>query len=404
MEKTKNGKWVHLACADVACETATTFKHHSKRRRGQNPPSCIQLEHHPASLSLNCSKSWRQEEPQSTLPCSQCQDESRFECRCRKRDSSTGEVNTRGTKKAKRESDVDHKSFSTVLISLFEEVIKLDQNRLFRKENANQLFILPGNLVFSTQVKFAASLPDGALTRTLTKDTKCKRKRKDDAVLSDLDQAKGIVEEEEPIFVDDFERYEDSLLTSLDYLYTYRVREHYYFSVSQLGSDLSKLISHKLTLTENPAAHRYINWFLSQALDIIANGKSDFGKEIRRDWSNQSAELNGPALKCYYYLGPDLLRPIVNLEDFEPVNGNTSLLTRLKTSRPSGCSGNLCNDFFNFGPFDFTRSVWNSGDICRYQCFECCTRCECIPENCRNRQLSRGDWKKLNVDVIEKLT
>lgn len=424
LTKTLDGKWVHLVCGTVACEIALMydFGFPSKRRRPENPPSYIQLALPASALSADCSKCWGQGEPQYTVPCSQCHRrvhfgcfltqggwdyESGFECGCRKRDPSHEEENVRGTKKAKRERNAEYEpirapSSSTVLRSLFEDVIRLDKNRLFRKEAANQPFILPDKLV-----QFAASLPDSILNNRYqnapASDAESRRKEGEVEALSDLDRAEGVVNENEPMFVADFEMYEDSLLTSLDYLYTYRVSEHYYFSISQLKSDLFKLLSRKLALTSNPEACKYIHWFLLQATAIIDSGKKEFDKEVVRDWKSLRAQSEGiPNVKLADMdTAPVSSRSYVYLKDFEPVNGDTSLLTRLQTSQFNGCSGDFCSDFSTLGPFDLSHSTWISSNPCRAQRLECSTRCRCDPRSCRNRQLSRGEEKKLGVDVRE---
>lgn len=425
LAKTLDGKWVHLVCGTIACDSAVMydFGFPSKRRRLDNPPSYIQLILPASALSADCSKCWGQEEAQYTVSCSQCHRKvhygcfltqggwdyvSGFECGCRKRDPSPEET-SQAAQKAQKEGNSEYEPIraptaSTVLKSLFEDVIRLDEYRLFRKESVNQSFTLPDKLT-----KFASTLPDTMLLTShpqycsIPDLERSKKEAEIEALLSDLDRAEGVVARGEPMYVSNFDQYEDSLLTSLDFLYTYRVSEHFYFNISQVIADLGKLISGKFNLTADPVARKYINWFWSKATAIIANGRKDFDREVVRDWKNLIGQSEGiPSAKLADKdTTPVLSRPYIYVKDFEPVNGDTSLLARLQTSRTNSCSGDFCSDFSTLGPFDLSRSTWISSNSCRAQRLECSSSCLCDPRICRNRQLSRGEEKKLGVDVRE---
>ena len=424
MTSTLDGKWVHLVCGLIACDNAVSYSLglRSKHLRDTEPPAYIQVSLPASTLSVDCSKCWGQAEAQHTIRCLHCHRKvhfscflthcewnytNGFECGCRKIHGNPEDDS--GYKKAKMDEKADYEPIraptaSTVLRSLFETVIKLDEHRLFRKETAKQPFHLP---VFLSTM--AANLPDSYLTSPSSdeiigvKKEEVSVKTAKEGLLSDLDKADAVVERDEPVYISDFEGYEDSRITSLDYLYTHRVSEHYYFAISQVITDLGKLMSHKISLAADPTAVKYIHWFWGKAKMIIKSGGKDFDREVVRDWKNLRSQSEGIASvkQTDKKTGPPTSRTYTCLRDFEPVNEDASLLSRLQTSQPHGCSGAGCNDFSSLGPFDLAHSTWISANSCRSRRMECTDKCQCDPQLCCNRQLSLGQEKRLGIDVKE---
>jgi len=222
-------------------------------------------------------------------------------------------------------------------------------------------------------------------------------------LLSDLAKAEGVVGAEEPLNVTDFYQYEDQLISSLDFIYRYRVSEHYYFTAKQLLVDIGKLMAAKVKLSQDREAEKYITWFWTRACSLILKKKRDFESTVCQDWKRLLDQSKGVPSLIHFPTSNKTpqKRSYTYISEFEPINQDQSLLSRLETSKKVGCDGTCCSDVSLLGPFDLFACTWKSPNPCRASRAECTDLCLCDPNSCQNRQISKREVKKLGEDVVE---
>ena len=433
LTRAQDGHWIHTVCGFLAFDISDIVRLEiPQKRRFLGPPDYIQVNLPPSALVTDCVKCAGQT-PAYALTCAVCSRQIHFSCLLRSPDwtysSSTGlecgcqaSPSPKPAKKPKKLMSLDYEPIrapvaSSVLKSVFEDVIRLDEYRLFRLEAANRPVILPDKLVFPIQRKFVNLLPesfvvhnneDGLYFDINISESRSLKDVKDGSLgskelLEDLDKAEGVVSGDEPIYVADFSQYEDQLVTSLDFLYRYRVSEHYYFTARQLLVDLGKLMTGKLKLCRDLEAVKYVNWFWTRATWLILRKKRDFEGAVCQDWKRLLDQSKGvPSLLQFPVASSSATkRSYTYITDFEPVNQDQSLLTRLTTSKKVGCDGSNCSDLSQLGPFDLTTCTWKTPNQCRANRIECTSSCHCDPASCQNRQITKGEVKKLGEDVAE---
>ena len=75
---------------------------------------------------------------------------------------------------------------------------------------------------------------------------------------------------------------------------------------------------------------------------------------------------------------------------------------KTKTNLKPNCNGDCCDSFEKLGPLNLEKGNWNSCCVDRINNMECNPDyCGC-KENCLNQSFRRRDFKKLNIDVIER--
>lgn len=163
--KTLDGQWAHLVCALIACEDAEMFAIDlPKKRRLTDPPTFVHLDIQKDAVLLKCAKCLGVSKPMPTAPCVSCQQRFHyrcfllqgswdyaggFECGCRN--------SQRTPKRSRKQPAIEYEPIrvtctqapcaSSVLAAIFEEIVKLDQYRVFRAEAANTPLVLPEGLV-----------------------------------------------------------------------------------------------------------------------------------------------------------------------------------------------------------------------------------------------------------------